>query len=302
MTRPRVVCVGNVVRDEVFHVGLLPAAGAKTDVLLCEDRFGGPAATAAVAIARLGGRASFWGRVGMDPAGDAIAQALSRHGVDAEGLAAIPGARSIRSIVIVDGSGERGIMVDRLGLPATAGQAPDSLPEDAAIVLADTRWPAGALAALALASQRKLPAVLDADGGSAADVERLVSRADHVIFSAQGAREFVGPGAPDDQLKRMKSLEARAIAITCGDMGSMWMIGGEIVAIPAFRVDARDTTGCGDVFHGAYALAVAEGRDMLWAARFASAAAARKAENGAGWEGMPDRKAVIELMSKDLLS
>ena len=302
MTGWRVVCVGNVVRDEVFHVDVLPAAGVKTDVLYYEDRFGGPAATAAVAIAKLGGCASLWGRVGTDPAGDAIAQALSHHGVDGEGLAAVPGARTIRSIVIVDGSGERSIMVDRMGLPATAGSAPNSLPEDAAIVLADTRWPAGALAALALANQRKLPTVLDADGGSSADVERLISRADHVIFSAQGAREFVGAGAPKDQLKRMNNLGARVIAITCGDVGSMWMIDGEIIAIPAFRVDARDTTGCGDVFHGAYALAVAEGRDILWAARFASAAAARKAENGAGWKGMPDRPAVIELMSKDLLS
>jgi sulfofructose kinase len=79
------------------------------------------------------------------------------------------------------------------------------------------------------------------------------------------------------------------------------MIGGKIMRLPAFAVEVHDTTGCGDVFHGAYALAVAEGREILWAAQFATAAAARKAENGAGWEGMPDRSAVIELMSKDLL-
>jgi sulfofructose kinase len=301
MTGPRVVCVGNVVRDEVFHVDVLPAAGVKTDVLHYDGRFGGPAATAAVAIAHLGGRASFWGRVGTDPAGEAIAQALSRHGVDREGLATVPGARTIRSIVIVDGSGERSIAVDRTGLPVTAGAVPDSLPQDTAIALVDTRWPAGALAALALADNRNLPTVLDADGGSAADMERLVSRADHVIFSAQGAHDYVGPGSPEDQLKRMASLRARAIAITCGGVGSIWMIGGKIVRLPAFAVEVHDTTGCGDVFHGAYALAVAEGREIVWAARFASAAAARKAENGAGWEGMPDRSAVIELMSKERL-
>lgn len=272
MKGPRVVCVGNVVRDEVFHVDVLPAAGIKTDVLHYVGRFGGPAATAAVAIAHLGERASFWGRVGMDPAGEAIAQALSRHGVDRDGLAAVAGARTIRSIVIVDRSGERSITVDRIGLPVTAGSVPNSLPEDTAIALVDTRWPAGALAALALAHDRKIRTVLDADGGSAADMERLVSRADHAIFSSQGAHDYVGPGSPEDQLKRMANLGARAIAITCGD-----------------------------VFHGAYALALAEGREILWAAQFASAAAARKAENGAGWEGMRDRSAVIELMSKDLL-
>lgn len=301
MTGPRVVCVGNVVRDEVFHVDVLPAAGVKTDVRHYSDRFGGPAATAAVAIAHLGGSASFWGRVGTDAAGEAIAQALSRHGVDLHGLAAVPGARTVRSIVIVDGSGERSIAVDRMGLPATAGSVPKDLPEDAAIVLADTRWPSGALAALAYARQRKLPTVLDADGGSAADLASLVEGSDHIIFSAQGARDFIGPGSPEDQLTRMSSLGARAIAITCGGLGSMWMTGGVITHLAAFPVEARDTTGCGDVFHGAYALAIAEGRETLWAARFASAVAARKAQNGAGWDGMPDRSAVIELMSKDLL-
>ncbi|MCX7325916.1 MAG: PfkB family carbohydrate kinase [Hyphomicrobiales bacterium] len=301
MTGPRVVCVGNVVRDEVFHVDILPSAGVKTDVRHYNDRFGGPAATAAVAIAHLGGSASFWGRVGTDAAGEAIAQALSRHGVDLHGLAKIPGARTVRSIVIVDGLGERSITVDRMGLPAIAGSVPKGLPEDAAIVLADTRWPSGALAALAFARERKLPTVLDADGGSAADLTSLVEGSDHIIFSSQGARDFIGPGSPEDQLKRMANLEARAIAITSGGLGSMWMTGGNIMHLPAFPVAVRDTTGCGDVFHGAYALAIAEGRETLWAARFASAVAARKAENGAGWDGMPDRSAVIELMSKDLL-
>ena len=56
MTGPFIICVGNVVRDEVFHVEELPSAGLKTDVLHYEERFGGPAATAAVAIAHLGGR------------------------------------------------------------------------------------------------------------------------------------------------------------------------------------------------------------------------------------------------------
>jgi sulfofructose kinase len=302
LTGPRVVCVGNVVRDEVFHVDVQPVAGVKTDVRQYSDRCGGPAATAAVAISHLGGRPSFWGRVGTDLAGKAIAQALSRHGVDLEGLAAVPGARTIRSIVIVDGSGERYIAVDRMGLPGTAGSVPKRLPEDAAIVLADTRWPAGALAVLGFARERKLPTVLDADGGSAEDMRSLVARSDHIIFSSQGARDFVGPGTPEDQLKQMASLDARAIAITCGNLGSVWMLGGKVIPIPAFTVDVRDTTGCGDVFHGAYTLAIAEGREPLWAARFASAVAAKKAENGAGWDGMPDRPAVIELMAKDALS
>jgi sulfofructose kinase len=300
MTGPRVICVGNVVRDEVFHVDALPAAGIKTDVLRYDDRFGGPAATAAVAIARLGGHAAFWGRVGADPAGDAITQALERHGVDHSGLAVIPGAKTIRSIVMVDREGERAIAVDRKGL--SGGVVPPDLPEDAGVVLVDTRWPAGAIMALGYARARNLPAVLDADGGSASDMASLVALSDHVIFSSQGASEFMGQGAPEEQLHRMMHLGANAVAITCGDKGSIWMTGGAVVSVPAFSVRVRDTTGCGDVFHGAYALAIAEGRKPLDAASFASAAAAIKAVQGNGWEGMPDRPSVVELMSKDPLS
>jgi sulfofructose kinase len=61
------------------------------------------------------------------------------------------------------------------------------------------------------------------------------------------------------------------------------------VGLGAPRVQARDTTGCGDVFHGAYALALAEGAAVEDAARLATAAAALKAERGSGWESMPDR-------------
>jgi sulfofructose kinase len=302
MTGPHVVCVGNVVRDEVFQVDALPAAGIKTDVLRYDDRFGGPAATAAVAIAHLGGKATFWGRVGADPAGMAIAEALSRHGVDQSQIAIIAGARTIRSIVMVDRSGERSITVDRMGLPASAGRTPPDLPGDTTAVLVDTRWPIGAIAALSYAKARKVPTVLDADGGTANDIAELVTLADHIIFSTQGAREFTGSEEPEEQLERLAHLQAVAVAITCGHKGSVWQIGGTITSVPAFRIDVCDTTGCGDVFHGAYALATAEGQEPLEAARFASAAAASKARNGAGWEGMPGRSAVNGLMSKDQLT
>ena len=82
------------------------------------------------------------------------------------------------------------------------------------------------------------------------------------------------------------------MAVTCGAAGSFWRIDGALHHIPAPQIEARDTTGCGDVFHGALALALAEGEPVLAAARFATAAAALKARNGGGWRGMPAREAV----------
>ena len=89
----------------------------------------------------------------------------------------------------------------------------------------------------------------------------------------------------------------QVVAVTRGAAGSLWLINDEVVSVPAFRVPVADTTGCGDVFHGAYALALCEGQRPLEAARFATAAAALKAERGLGWDGMADRPAVDALLA-----
>ena len=117
----RIVCVGNGVLDQVYEVDALPRAGVKTTARAFRESGGGPAATAAVAIARLGGRAAWWGRVGEDAAGRFLREELTRHGVDLSGLRTVPGARTVRATVIVDPAGERSILVDRAGMPSDAG-------------------------------------------------------------------------------------------------------------------------------------------------------------------------------------
>jgi sulfofructose kinase len=72
-------------------------------------------------------------------------------------------------------------------------------------------------------------------------------------------------------------------------------VNGDLLVIPGYEVAIRDTSGAGDIFHGAYALAVAEGRTVPEAARFANAAAAIKCTLGNGWQGMPTRQAVENL-------
>jgi len=292
----RIVCVGNVVHDEVFHVDSLPAAGIKTGVLDYHARFGGPAATAAVAICRLGGAASYWGRVGTDPAGTEAVRLLRDCGVDCEHVTALPG-QTLRAIVLVDRRGERSIVSDRLRLPMGAEVLPEGGLGDAGVVLVDTRWPAAADVILDRARAAGIATVLDADGGLPADNERLIAKADHVVFSSEGLRDFAGEGGPEELLRRCVPAPGQIFAVTRGAGGSLWLIDGDIAAVPAFKVAMTDTTGCGDVFHGAYALGLCEGMAPLAAARFASAAAVLKGANGRGWAGMPDR-GEVELLLK----
>lgn len=295
----RIVCVGNGVLDQVYEVGAMPRVGVKTTALGFRESGGGPAATAAVAIAALGATASWWGRVGDDSAGTALRSAMARHGVDLSGLAVVPGGRTVRAAVIVEPSGERSIIVDRSGLPSEAALLPEDDLADVAVLLADTRWPQGAEAALRRARDRGITRVLDADGGDAGVLQRLTALADHVVFSNEGLTDFVGAGEIEAQLRRAAARIAGVVAVTCGASGSLWWIDDRIERVAAFRVTPRDTTGCGDVFHGAYALGLAEAMPPLDAARFASATAAAKAARGMGWDGMPGRAAVDRMIMKE---
>jgi sulfofructose kinase len=285
------------VHDEVFDVETIPSAGIKTGVLGYHERFGGPAATAAFAICALGGTASYWGRVGDDAAGDKALRILAERGVDCAGVARIEGGRTIRAIVLVDSKGERGIVSDRQSLPADPSVLPLAFPKDTVVVLADSRWPAGAELALERARDAGIVTVLDADGGSRSETARLVAKTDHVVFSSEGLRDFAGEGAPEVLLRHLAIRPSQVFAVTCGAAGSYWLLNGEVIRVPAFSVDAIDTTGCGDVFHGVYALGLCEGRPPLDAAKFATAAAALKAANGRGWDGMASRKAVTKLLA-----
>jgi sulfofructose kinase len=223
---------------------------------------------------------------------------LRKHGVDCSGIAVLTEGRTLRAIVLVDPAGERSIVSDRRSLSTDASLLPDRGLEGVKVVLVDSRWPAGAAAMLERARAAGTVTVLDADGGAPEDSERLIGMADHVVFSSEGLRDFAGEGSEAELLRRSATVPGKVVAVTRGAAGSLWLIDGDLVSIPAFRVPVADTTGCGDVFHGAYALALSEGRAPLEAARFATAAAALKAERGRGWEGMADRSSVEALLAR----
>jgi len=299
MTARRIVCCGIAVLDQVWELPALPEAPGKYVAGGLRVVGGGMAATAAVAVAALGGRAAWCGRLGADATGASIRDRLLRHRVDISGATVAPEGRTPTSAVLVDTEGERILAVfPGAGLPDDA-PVPADLIAGAAAVLADPRWVSGAERLFALAEAQGLPRVLDADIAPRESLQRLAARADHVVFSQRGLVEFSGEADPERGLAQAAQILHGTLAVTLGATGSLWWRDGAPVRIGAPRVAARDTTGCGDVFHGAYALAIAEGAPILRAARFASAAAALKARNGNGWDGMPGRDEVESLLLSD---
>lgn len=294
---PTVVCAGMAALDQAWHLPTLPEAPGKYIAGGQRVTGGGMAATAAVAVAHLGGTAHWCGRLGDDAAGRALLEGLHRHGVGTSGATVAPGGRTPNSAILVDADGERILAVfPGAGLPADA-PVPPALVATAAAVLADPRWVEGAERLFALAAAHGVPRILDADIAPPETLRRLAAQADHLIFSQRGLEAFSGRANPAEGLAAAVATGAAVVAVTLGPEGSLWWEAGRARHVPAPRVKARDTTGCGDVFHGAYALAIAEGTAGAAAARFATAAAALKATRGAGWDGMPDRAAVEALLA-----
>jgi sulfofructose kinase len=283
-TRPLVICLGNAVADHVFRVDEIPQPPAKERARGYALTAGGMAANAAIAVRRLGGRAAFWGRVGDDANGELLLRALREEGVETQDIRVIPGAVSPTSAVLVDKRGERVILGFRgERLDADPAWLPLARIADARALLCDPRWPEGALRACAEAQARDIPTILDGERSETRVLLDLVPRVRHAIFSVPGLQNYGLGLRPADALRKaVREGVTQVAAVTRGEQGVMWLRRGEETPhqMPAFPVAATNTTGAGDVFHGAYALALAEGQPLEAALRLANAAGALRARDG----------------------
>lgn len=284
-----VLVCGIAVVDYVFQMETLPQSAEKHRANAMEVVGGGCAANAAVAIARLGGKAQLMTRLGDDATGHLIRADLEAEGVDLAPSVIASEGRSAVSSVMVDATGERMIVnFPGSGLAETAPVPP--LPE---AVLADTRWPEAALAVLNAAREAGVAAVLDAE----APVQPQVAEAaTHVVFSAQGLMDFTGAATLEEGLRMARAQLPGWVAVTDGARGMAYLEDGIVHWLKGYDVEVVDTLGAGDVWHGAFALGLAEGLDELSAARHAHAAAALKCTAFGGRNATPTRAQVIDFM------
>jgi sulfofructose kinase len=288
----RVLCVGGATLDTIFRIQALPTGPGKILPSAMSQVAAGMAASAATAVARLGGNAALWSRVGDDAVGDRVRQELADEGVDVTHVRSFKGQTAVCT-VLVDGQGER------LVVPYFDPAIPDSadwLPFDDlrsyAAVLADVRWPSAAQAVLSAALDNGLPAVLDAEVAPREALERLVPLASHAVFSQPGAAVLTGSHDPAASAVALARRYAGFVCVTAGERGSYWIDNGQLRHTPTPRLDVIDTLAAGDVFHGAFALALAEREVVSDAIEFASAAAALKCTRWGGRLGAPSREEV----------
>ena len=294
-----IACVGHASVDHHFEIDRFADHPTKTPAHSYRMIVGGMAANAAMALTRLGVQVRLLGRVGVDAAGDFVRAELTRLGVDVR-LEQVAGAATSVSSVVVDARGERQIFNHRGDALARAHALDTSQLQGACALLVDPRWADGAAAALVWARQQGILSMLDADVAPLVDLQRLVPRADWVVFSEPGLKVFASGLEPQQGLQQAVGSGARNAMVTLGSRGMQWPQDGAFHTLPAFEVVALDTTGAGDVFHGALLLALAGGVEPGWSveqcARFASAAAALKCQRRHGVMGTPSRAEVLAFL------
>lgn len=292
---PKILCAGIAVQDIVMRVDHFPEPGAKVSASEFIVTGGGCAANAAVAVARLGGRAAFAGPLGGpdDSVSNRIVADLETDGIDCSGAARVNGGTASVSLILIDAAGEKSIATRRgANLNAALPDDPRRLVAAADAVLVDNRFPEFVTMVCQAARARKIPVVIDLDHATAPE-HPLLALGSHVVASTEALRGSTGLHDLGAGLKRLAETLSCFLAVTDGPNGVTWLEGGAIRHMPAYKVEVIDSLGAGDAFHGAFTLALAEGLGLEDAMRFASATAALKCTKFGGASGNP-RRAEVE--------
>jgi len=294
------VCLGSLVRDFIFRVPSIPATPQKLTASSLRLGFGGMAAVAAVTASRLGIATEYWGRIGDDDTGVEARAALAEQGVKVFANSPV-GSRTPAATVIVEDSGERMLAVYPGNLDTSAAWLPLEHLDHAKAVHADYRWLDGSRALYAAARARGLPRMMDADTGNPKAIRELMQLANHVIFSEGGLAEVAGTVVGSDPIGVLKQVAPQidgVVGVTLGERGSLFIVDGDLYRFSTPVVQVVDSNGAGDVFHGAYAVAIVRGEDPHEAVRYASAAAALKCSREAGWNNLPRQEEVLAFMKE----
>lgn len=300
-TPPRILCIGMPVRDLTFRVSGLPARGSKENATHFDEICGGNALNGAIGIARLGGRASICGPMGdaRETSSRYIFEKMAEEGIEMQHIVHMPGLVTPISNIMIDPSGERTIVTFRdpelwkVRLPDA-----NTLLEDCDAILTESRCAAFCTELCAEATRRGIPVIVDIDHAISLR-EGLLTASSHLVFSSEPLQETAGIADDGEALRKISKLTPSFLAGTRGPQGTIWLDERQnLQQTPAFPVHTVDTLGAGDVFHGAFALAITEKQELRAALRFASAAAALKCTRFGGAFAAPQR-AELEAFLRD---
>jgi len=293
--------MGAAAVDDLLYVPAYPPADGKVRVSRRERHCGGLTATALVAASRLGARCSYATTLGDDELSRFVLERLRVEQVDEHWVRIRAGAQPIHSIVVVDEQQHtRAIFFDRQGFPGAEPEwPPEAVVRSARVLFVDHVGVPGMVRAARIARAEGIPVVADLEDDDDAMFAELLALVDHVIISQSFARRLTGEQGTE-AARILWRPDRQVVVVTDGARGC-WYVGADepdrVQHQPAFPVEAVDTAGCGDVFHGAYAAGLVQRLDLDSRVRLAAATAALKATQRGGQAGIPTRPAVEAFLS-----
>lgn len=293
------VCLGLMACDYLCLVPEFPIRGEKTYISRISIGGGGQSATAACVLGRLGHRVAFAGVCGDDEPGLKAGPWFEEYGVEPAGLHLRPGETSLQSFIMVEeGSAERTIVCHH-------GSNSQLRPEDldaeliasAQVLHLDGHYMEASLEAARIAKQHGVLVSLDGERVYP-ETPELVSLCDVVVGCEDYAQRLTGRDDPARALAELAAMGPAWAGRTMGEGGSELLAGGKLYRQPAYKVEALDTTGAGDVFHGGMVHAILMGQTAQDALATASALAAISVTGLGGRSALPDR-AGLEAFMRD---
>ena len=287
-----VLGLGAVAVDDIVVTPRFPSENSKIEVAEMRKQLGGLAGTALVAAARMGARCAYAGTLGNDESSRFVLGSLAEEGVDVSFVGIEEGARPFHSVVIVAGDGgTRTILFSGAGVKGAHDRLPDAeVIRRSRVVLLDTVGMEGMLRAARIARAEGIARVGDFERADQPSFSELFDLTNHLILPFEFALRLTGSATPQEAIDSLWSSERELVAITNGGEGSWYRSSefeGQVLHQSAFAVSVSDTTGCGDVFHGAYAAALAAGLPTERRIQLAAAAAAMKAMRPGGPSALP---------------
>lgn len=276
-----VICVGSVTIDTIAVVPRLPGSDGRALASAFVVAGGGPAATAAVTLARLGMRVGICGVIGDDADGEFVRTDLEAEGVDTEWLIVRPGTSTPRSSIVVSSdSGERMIITQRATEPL-----PAEIPVHKASWLhADQTGLAAVRRAIGQAGSTRI----SVDAGNAIDAPDL-NGIDLFVPTVESLRARYGSASTDEAVAAAFADGARRVVATDGANGAVIGSTDGVEFIPAFATEVVSSLGAGDVFHGALLAGVVRGTPIAESVRQANATAALSCRSIDGRSAIPTR-------------
>ncbi len=285
--------IGHVALDHIYQVSHIPAPDTKMTARQGLDACGGPVPNALGAATRLGLRCGLMARVGDDLAGCMLREDLQRRGVDVTHVDVRSGQLTPQAVILVEEDrGQRSVILNRAGLPDQEAERLASGLPACRMLLVDGKEPAS-LEGARLAQAAGIPVVADL-GGLRDHPEDLIPYVNVLAVS----KNFVLQQYPDSDLldvaRQLRSLGPRLVVITLGAGGAVFNDGHGSAWFPAWRpASVVDTTGAGDVYHGALCHALLNGAETSRALAQAAVAGGLACTELGGVDGVPDLEELL---------